>query len=125
MQTATSSVEFSFNDTMYRQTDSVAMGSPLCPSLANIFVGYQETKLFFNVKEPLIYYRSVDETFAIFENKDDFEKIFSLLNCFHSSLRFTFKKELNSSLPFLDILVKQQKTGFITFVHRKPTFTGP
>ena len=38
MQTATSSVEFSFNDSMYRQTDDVAMGSPLGPALANIFV---------------------------------------------------------------------------------------
>ena len=34
MQTATSSVEFSFNNTMYRQTDDVAMGSPLGPALA-------------------------------------------------------------------------------------------
>ena len=54
MQTATSSVEFSFNDTMYRKTDGVAMESPLSPALANIFVGYQETKLFFNIKKPLI-----------------------------------------------------------------------
>ena len=46
MKSATSSVEFSFNNTMYKQTDGVAMGSPLGPALANIFVGYYEEKVF-------------------------------------------------------------------------------
>ena len=46
MEMATSSVEFSFNDIMHRQTEWVAMGSPLGPVLANIFVGYYESKLF-------------------------------------------------------------------------------
>ena len=43
---ATSLVEFSFNYVMHRQFDGVAMGSPLSPALANIFVGYYEAKLF-------------------------------------------------------------------------------
>ena len=33
MQLTTSSVEFSFNNKMYRQIDGVAMGSPLGPAL--------------------------------------------------------------------------------------------
>ena len=37
MKGATFSVEFSFNNTMYKQTDEVTMGSPLGPALANIF----------------------------------------------------------------------------------------
>ena len=50
MQTATSSVEFSFNNIMHRQIDGVAMGS----SLANIFVGYYEALLFKRINKPLI-----------------------------------------------------------------------
>ena len=46
MESATSSVEFNFNDTMYKQMDRVVMGSPLGPASANIFVGYRESKLF-------------------------------------------------------------------------------
>ena len=43
MKTATTSVEFSFSNIMYRQIDGVGMDSPLCPALENIFVGYYES----------------------------------------------------------------------------------
>ena len=44
MKSATSSVEFIFNNTMYKQTDGVALGSPHGPALANIFVECYKTK---------------------------------------------------------------------------------
>ena len=78
MQTATSSVEFSFNNIMHRQIDGVAMGSPLGPSLANIFVGYHEASLFKKVNKPLMYYRYVDDTFAVFNDEDKCNEFFSL-----------------------------------------------
>ena len=49
---ATSSVEFSFNNIMYRQIDGVAMGSSLGPTLANIFVGFCECNLFNKIDRP-------------------------------------------------------------------------
>ena len=44
MLIATQGVEFSFNNKMYNQLDGVAMGSTLGPALANIFVGFHESR---------------------------------------------------------------------------------
>ena len=65
MEMATSSVEFSCNDIMFRQIDRVAMGSPLGPALANIFVGYYESKLFQTTSKPEMYYRYMDDCSAV------------------------------------------------------------
>ena len=124
MQTATSSVEFSFNNIMHRQIDGVAMGSPLGPSLANIFVGYYKALLFKRVNKPLMYYRYVDDTFTVFNDEDECNEFFSHLNSLHPSLRFTFEKECNRTLPFLDVLVEKNDHEFVTSIYRKPTFTG-
>ena len=42
LRTATSEVELSFNGMVYSQMDGVATGSPLGPTLANIFMGHLE-----------------------------------------------------------------------------------
>ena len=39
---ATSGTHFLFNGNYYNQIDGVAMGSPLGPVLANLFMGYHE-----------------------------------------------------------------------------------
>ena len=67
MNMATSSVEFSFNNIMYKQIDGISMGSPLGPALANIFVGFYEQQLFQTTNKPTVYYRHVDDTFALFK----------------------------------------------------------
>ena len=69
IKSATFSVEFSFNNTMYKQTNGVAMGSPLVPALANIFGGYYEEKLLSQMEKPPTYFRYVDDTFAIFDHE--------------------------------------------------------
>ena len=124
MKSAISGVEFSFNDIMYKQTDGVAMGSPLGPALVNIFVGFYEEKLFSQKSKPSTYFRYVDDIFAMFRNEEESDNFFKQLNCLHPSLKFTFEKEKNNCLPFLDVNVKRTATDFETSVYRKPTFTG-
>ena len=109
---------------MYRQIDCVTMGSPLGLVLANIFVGYYKSLLFKRVKKPLMHYRYVNDTFAIFASKNDCDKFLHQLNSLHSFLRFTFEKEVNQSLPFLDVQVEKVGSKLITSVYPKPTFTG-
>jgi len=126
MNTATSSVEFSFNNTIYKQTDGIAMGSPLGPMLANIFVGYHKPLLFDSTTKPCMYQRYVDDTFAIFKTENEGEIFYNKLDLLHPSLKFNMEKERNCTLPFLVVKIKKDTTGnkFLTSVYRKPTFIG-
>ena len=46
------------------------------------------------------------------------------LNFLYPSLKFTFEKEKDKCLPFLNVHVERTDTGFETSVYRKPNFTG-
>ena len=59
--------------------------------------------------------------FVKVRNCDEF---LSTLYCLHPSLKFTFEKEKDKCLPFVDVYVKKTYIGFETSVYRKPTFTG-
>ena len=116
MEMATSSVEFSCNDIMHRQIHGVTMGSSLGPALANIFVGYYESKLFQTTSKPKMYYHYMDDTFVVFSNEDECNLFLDSLNSLHPSLRVAFETESNLALPFLYVLVEKPPSKFITFI---------
>ena len=77
---------FIFNGQLYDQIDDVAMGSPLGPSLANIFMCALEHKFLDNCPsdcKPILYRRFVDDTFCIFRNKQQVDKFLSHINSSH------------------------------------------
>ena len=123
---ATKDVEFSFNDSMYRQIDGVAMGSPLGPLLANVFVGSLEEKLFDQHDGPLLYKRYVDDVFAIFTCKNQCYDFLKRINHLHASIQFTCEEEINNKIAFLDVQIEKdlKNNKFLTSVFRKNTFTG-
>ena len=124
---ATSKTHFLFNDEVFDQVDGVAMGSPLGPVLANIFMGYHEKRWLENYKgsKPEVYTRYVDDIFCVFKNEQEALLFFDYLNDQHINISFTCEKEINGTLPFLDVLIKNINTKtFETSVYRKKTFTG-
>ena len=119
--------QFSFENHYYDQTDGVAMGSPLGPILANIFMSHFEEKALnkYDGNLPLYYKRYVDDTFLIFNDRDDCELFFDFLNLQHKNIKFTLEIESNDCIPFLDVLVTRTVDGFIsTSLYRKCTFSG-
>ena len=95
---------FSFNGQLYNQVDGVSMGNPLAPILADFFMNNLEETIFSHRKNffPLHYYRYVDDTFCVFNNKDNAEKFLDFINTIHPNIKFTIEYEKDVSLAFLD-----------------------
>ena len=126
LEFATKKSHFLFDSKYYDKIDGVAMGSPSGPVLANIFMCALEEKWLLNAKvSPLFWNRYVDDTFAMFHNKDSANYFLHYLNGCHSNIKFTIEFEHNNAIPFLDILVtRNQNNAFTTSIYRKKTFTG-
>ena len=92
------------------------MGSPLGTALANIFVGFHESRIFDNTAKTGVYFRHMDDTFLIFGSMLDCDHFQEKLNLLHQALKFTAEKEQNNSLNFLDVLVEKEDTGFLTSI---------
>ena len=127
LQLAVKENHFLFNGRLYDQIDGVAMGSPLGPTLANIFMSVLETKFMVNCPsefKPILYRRYVDDTYCLFEKVEHVEKFLAYLNGQHRNIKFTYEIEEENSLPFLDVLVTWDGSAFVTDLFRKKTFTG-
>ena len=70
---ATSKNHFIFNSKFYNQIDGVAVGSPLAPALANIFMGFYEYEWLneYNLSKPKFYLRHLYDILAAFDNEQD------------------------------------------------------
>ena len=124
---ATSKSHFLLNDEFFDQIDGVAMGSPLGPVLANVFMGFHEKRWIenFHGVKPCFYTRYVDDIFSVFTNEEEALLFFEYLNKQHTNITFTYEKEVNGTLSFLDVLIKNTNNlRFETSVFRKKTFTG-
>ena len=110
LKLSTSGVYFTFNSQMYSQHDGIAMGSPLGPTLSNIFMGFIESKVI--SKFQLTYFRYVDDCFILGKDEKEVDDLFSDLNKAHPSIKFTLEKENNNKLPFLDVLFNDKIKNF-------------
>ena len=70
---ATSKTHFVFNSRFYNQVDGLVMGYPLAPVLANIFMGFYESKgpKKYNLNKPKFYLRYADDILASFASEQD------------------------------------------------------
>nr|VZI24631.1 unnamed protein product [Spirometra erinaceieuropaei] len=92
-----------------RQIDGVAMGSPLGPLLADVFMGKLEKfQLNDQIKKLKHYGRYVDDIFAIATTETDVAALLNAANQAHPSVKFTLEMESAGSLPFLDVLLNRR-----------------
>jgi len=118
---------FQFNGRFYLEVDSVAMGSPIAPLMADVCVNYVIDQAL-AVTPPEcrsdLLCRYVDDLFLLFPKEDSLNRFFTNVSSIHRNIFFTKELETNNCLHFLDVSTEKTSTGFITSTYRKPTHTG-
>ena len=124
LEIATTNQLCQFNGQLLEQIDGVAMGSPLGPLMANVFLCHLEEKLTYEGVMPTLYKRYVDDTLAIMPSTDAASDFLSTLNSLHPTLSFTMEFPVDNKIPFIGMEIIKNGTKIETQVYRKPTNTG-
>jgi len=120
---------FLFDNNLYKQIDGMAMGSPLGPLFANIFLShYESIWLKDSPVKPVLYKRYVDDTLWLLPANSNVSDLMSYMNSRHNNMRFTFETETNNSINFIGLNIMHHeydssKHCYTTNVYRKPTAT--
>ena len=86
------------------------MGSPLGPTLADVFMCHFENIWLENCPshfKPIVYRRFVDAALLLIRSKDHVDKFRNYLNKQDKSIKFTSEIEENGSLSFLDVKISR------------------
>ena len=113
---------FAMGSDIYQQ-EGLAMGSPLSPVLANIYMEYIEEMALGSTLKLSMWLRYVDDTFILWPHQEDVQTLLAHVNSIRPSIQFTMEKEQDNKLPFLNVLVTRTEQGFRSSVYCKPTFT--
>jgi len=116
---------FSYEDHFYQQNDGAAMGSPISPVMANIYMEFFEQEAITSAQtKPDIWLRYVDDTFILWpHNRSELDTFLNHLNSVRPSIQLEIEDD--RKLPFMDVQVtRDTESGtFQTAIYRKPTHT--
>ena len=115
---ATKESRFIFNGLLYKQTNGVAMGSLVGPSLANAFLSYHEKNWLNSCThrfKQVFYRRYVDNIFILFKSNDHLK---DFLNSCHINMSFSIKTEKENKPSFLDVEIIRKQGKFTTTIYR-------
>ena len=103
------------------------MGSPLPSVLANIFMGFYESKWLneYNLNKPKFYLKYVDDILAAFDKEQDSLNFLNFLNNRHPNIKFTIEKQFNHSISFLHVFISVINNQNLTLqTYHKSTYAG-
>ncbi len=112
---------FNYQNKTYIQLDGVATGSPVAPSVANLFMAHIETKLvseWATKKHVLLYKRYIDDIIMVFNGTEEqVEKLKSKFSKMHKNITLTWNTN-KKEVVFLDLVIyKDAKLSYR--VHQK------
>ncbi|CAM0512539.1 unnamed protein product [Fasciola hepatica] len=113
------------NTRLLRQIDGVAIGTPLSPIPAHMFLAHLEEKASKILERSQLYKRYVDHVLVITISLEETTWIMDKLDRLHPNIRFTMETEIEDTLHFLDIKMTRNNDGTMArSVYRKETWTG-
>ena len=115
---------FQYACEFYEQVEGAAMGSPLSPLVANLFMEHFEQRAIESFKYNLTFWaRYVDDVISVIK-RAQYDELLHHLNNQHKAIQWTGEREADSHLPALDVDTIRKADGSLTFkVYRKPTHT--
>ena len=119
------SAYFTFQEKIYELVEGAAMGSPIIPIVANLYMeDFEMRTINASPQPPLMWKRFVDDTFVIIKSAQK-QSFLDHINSIDNHIQFTGKEPIpDGSMPFLDILITPCEGGSLAItVFRKPTHT--
>ena len=111
-----------FDGIEFKQVEGLAMGSPLSPVLACLFMEVLEADHFLPIIGPdTTWLRYVDDVLIIVDKDQDLSSILGSINSIHPKIQFTSEEEQDHKLPFLDTIIWNRGSKMLFSVYRKPT----
>ena len=111
---------FCFNKKFYKQLQGAAMGSPVSPVTANIYMEYFESLAIHSSPTSIKWWlRYVDDVHSA-TRKDQVNKLQEHLNSIDPHIKFTTGLPGTDGLPFLDTLTKPTSNSIESTVYRNP-----
>lgn len=110
---------FLYKDRTYKQIKGLAMGNPLCGTLAGIVLDKMLNRVLTGTLEPKITLKYVDDLFIIIKGSLIHE-LADTLNNSHPTLRFTLEIEQEQTIPYMDLRIIRRNRKIVTDWYCKP-----
>ena len=115
---------FNFENKTYKQIHGTAMGTPMAPSIANLFMGWLEKNMLSQSPvyiDEKVWKRFIDDIFLLWTGTEaDLDRFLKYINTFHPTIKFTYTIS-NIQNHYLDIVVKIVNNFLQTDLYTKST----
>lgn len=115
---------FQFCDLHFLQVRGVAMGTPMAPNYANLYMSHLEENYIFKLpNQPTYYRRYIDDILLIYDHSTEkLTQFQSELNSIRPTIQFTFETS-TTTVTYLDINIIKDNNRIRIEPHFKPTNT--